>query len=68
MTNDGRNRTPNSRKNSEVLEKRKLTSNLGIFEADTIKQAEMKEKKLKKNNSEERENNSKPNYIAEISP
>ena len=39
---------------------------LGILGADTIKQAEMKEKFLKKSISGERENNSKPNYIAEI--
>ena len=39
---------------------------LGMLEADTIKQAEMKEK-LKKNTTGERENYSKPNYIAEIS-
>ena len=35
-----------------------------LLEADTIKHAEMKEKK---NTSGERENYSKPNYIAEIS-
>ena len=34
---------------------------LGILEADTIKQAEMKEKFLKKSTSNERENFSKPN-------
>ena len=39
---------------------------LGILEADTIKQAEMKEKE-KKNTSGEQESYSKPNYIAEIS-
>ena len=39
---------------------------LGKMEADTIKQAEMKEKKLKNNTSGERENYSKPNYIEEI--
>ena len=36
------------------------------MEADTIKQAE-KEKNKKKNILGERENDSKPNYIAEIS-
>ena len=39
---------------------------LEILGADTIKQAEMKEK-LKKNSSREQENYSKPNYTAEIS-
>ena len=37
---------------------------LGMLEADTIKQGEMKEKK---NTLGERENYSKPNYIVEIS-
>ena len=36
---------------------------LGILEADTIIHAEMKEK-IKKNTSGERENYSKPNYVA----
>ena len=49
---------------SERSEKRK-NKYLGILEADTIKQAEMKEK-IKKNTSGERENYSKPNSIAEI--
>ena len=39
---------------------------LGILEADTIKQV-IKEKKLQKSISGERENYSKTNYIAEIS-
>ena len=39
---------------------------LGMLEADTIKHAEMNEK-IKMNTSEERENHSKTNYIAEIS-
>ena len=39
---------------------------LGILEADTTKQAEMKGK-IKKNTPREQENYSKPNYIAEIS-
>ena len=38
---------------------------LGMLEADTIKQAEIKEK-LKKNASKGGENYSKPNYVAEI--
>ena len=36
---------------------------LEILEADTIRQVEMKEKKLKKSISGERENYSKQNYI-----
>ena len=39
---------------------------LGILEADTMKHAEMKEKN-KKNTTEERENNLKPNNKAEVS-
>ena len=39
----------------------------GILEVDTIKQVEMKKKKIKKKISEERENYSKPNCIAKIS-
>ena len=38
---------------------------LGLLEADTIKQVEMKEK-FKKSITWERENYSKPKYIAEI--
>ena len=43
---------------------------LGILEADTFKQEEMKEKKKKKkkkNISDERENSTDPNFAAEIS-
>ena len=40
---------------------------LEILEVDTIKRVKIKEKKLKKNTSKERENYSKPNYIVEIS-
>ena len=39
---------------------------LGILEVDTIQHAEMK-RNIRKNNSGERENYSKPIYIAEIS-
>ena len=59
MTLDGKNRTTKSRQNQTA---RKKETYLGILEADTIKHA-MKEKK---NTSGERENYSKPNYIAEI--
>ena len=62
-TNDGRNRTTKSRKNLNALRKR--NKYLGILGADTIKHAEMKEKFFKKNISGERENYSKPNYMAE---
>ena len=40
---------------------------LGILEADTIKQGEMKEK-IKKSISGESENYSRPNYMAETLP
>ena len=40
---------------------------LGIFEADIIKQAKMKEIKKKKNTSKEGANNLKPNNMSEIS-
>ena len=53
---------PNQYKNQNAQGK----GNLGILEADTTKQMEMKEK-LKENSSRERENNSKANYIEEIS-
>ena len=39
----------------------------GIREMDTIKHEEMKENHVKKNIQWKQENNSKPNYIAEIS-
>ena len=42
-TNDGRNRTIKSRKNQNARRKGNLQI-LGILEADTIKQEEMKEK------------------------
>ena len=48
-----------------TLGEKKTYKYLGILEAHTIKHAEMKEK-IKKNTSGERENYSKPNYIAEI--
>ena len=50
-----------------TLREKETYKYLGILEVDTIKQVEMKEKNLKKNTPEERENYSKPNYIAEIS-
>ena len=65
-THDGRNRTIKSRKKTERSEKKETYKYLAISEADTIKQAEMKES-IKKNASGELENYSKPNYIAEIS-
>ena len=43
-----------------------ISKYLRIIEADTIKQAEMKEE-IKKNNSKERMIFSKPNYTEEIS-
>ena len=57
------------KKESERLEKKKITSILvyiGVLEADTIKQAEMKEK-IKKSPSDERGNFSKGSAAAEIS-
>ena len=40
---------------------------LGILESNTIKYAEMKEKKFLKNTSREQKHNSKPNYITDTS-
>ena len=63
---------PNQEK-IRTLEEKETYNYLKILEADTIKYAEMKEnmqrwkKKDFKNTSGERENYSKPNYIAEIS-
>ena len=45
--------------------KKEMYKYLGIFEADTIKQLEMKEKKLKKSISRERESYLRQNYVAE---
>ena len=64
---DGRNKTTKSRKNRNARKKKETYKYLGIFEAVTVKQAEMKEKQIKMNTTGERENISKPNYIAEIS-
>ena len=47
--NNGRNRTIKSGKHQNTWRKRKLKKNLGILEADTIKQTEMKEKTEKMN-------------------
>ena len=63
-TNDGKNRTTKSRK-IRTLGKLETCKYLGILEAETIKQAEMKEKSNKKNPPGEQENYSKPNYIAD---
>ena len=48
-----------------MLREKQTYKYLGFLEADTIKQAEMKEKI--KSISKERENYSKPKYIAETS-
>ena len=61
--NDERNKTMIYRKNQNTWRKGNYKY-LGILEADTIKHAEIKEKK---NTPGERENYSKPNYIVEIS-
>ena len=53
---------PNQEKLRTLGEQETYTQS-GIFEADIIKYAEMKEKNI----LEERENCSKPNYIVEIS-
>ena len=58
----GGNRTTKTRKIWTLREK-EIDRYLGILEADTIKQVEMKEKKIKKRISGEWENNSKQNYI-----
>ena len=50
-----------------MLGEKETNKYLGILEADAIKYAVMKEKK-NKNTSGVRENYSKANYIAEISP
>ena len=48
-----------------MLGKRETYKYLGTLEADFIKEVEMK--KIKKSNSGEKRNYSKPNYIADIS-
>ena len=62
--NDGRNRTTKSRQSKTHWEKKDYKY-LDMLKAETIKQAEMKEK-LKIGISGEQENYSKPNYRAEI--
>ena len=47
-----------------TLGEKEIYKYLGILEADTIKQVEMKEKKLKKSIVEELENNSRHDSIA----
>ena len=59
-TNDGRNRTTKSRENQNSR-KKETYKYLGILKADAIKDERKKWKK-------EQENNSRQNYIAEISP
>ena len=49
-----------------MVEEKETNKYLAIWEADTIKHEEMKEKR-KKTTSGERENYTKPNNIAEIS-
>ena len=46
----------------KMLGEKETCKYLGILEADTIKQAKIKEKLKKKNTSGEGENCSKPNY------
>ena len=59
---------PNQEKIRTHEKKQKKTYKyLGIWEAETYKQVEMKKKMIFKNTSGERQNYSKPNYIAEIS-
>ena len=55
-----------SQEKNRTLGEKETYKYLRILETDTIKQVEMKEKN-KKNTSGERENNSKPNSIVEIS-
>ena len=47
-----------------MLGEKEIYKQLGILEADTIKQVEMKEKILNKSNSEEPENYSRHNSVA----
>ena len=47
-----------------TLEEKETYKYLGILETDTIKQEDIKEKKLKRKISGERESYSKPNIIA----
>ena len=57
-----------NREKIRTLGEREIYKYLRVLKVDSIRQADMKEKKkLKKNTSGERENNSNPNYIAEIS-
>ena len=60
--NDNNNDNNN---NNKTLGEKETYKYMGILEVDTIKQVEMKEKKLKRNNSGERRNYSKPNYKVE---
>ena len=54
-------------KKIKTLGEKETHKYLGIFEAETIKQAKMKEKNFKKSISGERENYWKLYYIAEVS-
>ena len=67
-TNDGRNRTSKSRKNQNTWKKRNLTNpqilrNIRSGHQQTCRDENIK---IKKNTSGERENYTKPKYIAEI--
>ena len=57
---------PNQEK-TRMLGGKETYKHLGILEAGTVKQIEMKENFFKKDTSRERKNYPKPNYIAEIS-
>ena len=57
LPNEDKIRKPGEKKTYKYLK---------ILETNTIKHAEMKEKKIGKNSSRERENYPKPNYLAEI--
>ena len=63
-TNDGRNRTAKSRKNQNARRKENLKV-LGNIRSGHRQISGDERKKLKKSISGERENYSKPNYIAE---
>ena len=64
-TNDERNTNTKSRKNIRKLGEKETYEYLGILEADTITQAEMNEKilKRKKKSQENEKKYLKPNYI-----
>ena len=56
---------PNKNKTKQTLGEKEINKYVGVLETDTIKQEEIKEKKIRKKTSEETESYSRQNCISE---